>query len=48
MARHLLFFGKFFRFSVLFLFFLCGADVIRKQSAAHAFKKISFAPRTSR
>src|SRR5438105_8642727 len=48
MARHLLFFGKFFRFPVLFLFFLCGADVIRKQSSADAFKKISFAPWTSR
>ena len=47
MARHLLFFGKFFSLPVLFLFFLCGPDVIRKQSAADAFKKISIAPRTS-
>src|ERR1044072_5483606 len=48
MACHLLFFGKFFSFPVLFRFFLCSPDVIRKQSAADAFKKISFAPWTSR
>src|SRR4029453_3085970 len=48
MARHLLFFGKFFRFPVRFLFFLCGPNVIRKQSAADTFKKISIAPRASR
>src|SRR4029077_926550 len=47
MARHLLFFGKFFSFPVPFLFFLCSPDIIRKQAAADAFKKISIAPRTS-
>jgi hypothetical protein len=48
MARHLLFLGKFFSLAVLFLFFLCSPDVIRKQAAAGAFKKISIAPRASR
>jgi hypothetical protein len=46
MPRHLLFFGKLLNLSVSFLLFFCGADVICKQSAACAFKKISFIPRT--
>src|SRR5581483_2961644 len=48
MARHLLFFGKFFSFPVFLLFFLCGPDIIRKPPTADAFNKISFPPRPSR